>query len=79
VIAYGRGGALETVTDGVSGLFFKEQSVDSLLKAVDRFESKTWDPKSVSDSVEGFASQHFKSKLRHFLEEAWKAHRGMLA
>jgi glycosyltransferase involved in cell wall biosynthesis len=38
VIALGRGGALETVDDGVTGVLFKEQSVQSLVAAIERFE-----------------------------------------
>ncbi len=74
VIAYGRGGALETVTDGVSGLFFEEQTVDSLVKTIQKFEKKKWDPEKVAESVVGFSSARFRSELRHFLEKAWKTH-----
>ena len=38
VIAYGKGGATETVIDGITGVFFKEQTEESLIDAVDRFE-----------------------------------------
>lgn len=38
VIAYGRGGALETVLEGETGLFFEEQVMGSLIEAVQRFE-----------------------------------------
>jgi len=38
VIAYGKGGALETVVDGVTGFFFDDQTVDSLMAAVERYE-----------------------------------------
>ncbi|ANT63263.1 glycosyl transferase (plasmid) [Salipiger sp. CCB-MM3] len=38
VIAYGRGGALDSVVDGLTGLFFEEQSVDALVDSVERFE-----------------------------------------
>ena len=38
VIAYGRGGARETVLDKITGLLFEEQTVDSLVDAVSRFE-----------------------------------------
>jgi glycosyltransferase involved in cell wall biosynthesis len=38
VIAYGKGGALETVIEGETGLFFQEQSANSVLDAVERFE-----------------------------------------
>ena len=40
VIAYGRGGALETVKDGETGCFFKEQTVESVVKAVCDFDAK---------------------------------------
>lgn len=39
VIAYGRGGALDTVVEGETGLFFHDQSVDGLVDAVERFEA----------------------------------------
>lgn len=42
VIAYGRGGALETVVENETGLFFLEQSVDAVIDAIERFES--WSP-----------------------------------
>ncbi|MCR5723548.1 MAG: glycosyltransferase [Treponema sp.] len=38
VIAFGKGGALETVVDGKTGLFFKEQTPESLIDALNRFE-----------------------------------------
>jgi glycosyltransferase involved in cell wall biosynthesis len=41
VIAYRAGGALETVVDGVTGLFFREQSTASLSEAVERFEDSS--------------------------------------
>lgn len=79
VIAYGRGGALETVENGVSGLFFDEQTPESLVNAVHRFEHQHWDHAAVAQSVKGFSSARFKAELRHFLENAWKQHRDMLA
>ncbi|MBY6005218.1 glycosyltransferase [Salipiger bermudensis] len=39
VIAYGRGGILDTVIDGETGLFFKDQSLEALIDAVERFEA----------------------------------------
>lgn len=40
VLAYGRGGALETVLGGKTGLFFPEQTVESLMECIQRFESQ---------------------------------------
>ena len=42
VIAYGRGGALETVIDGITGVFFSEQSVESFIEALQRFRANTF-------------------------------------
>src|SRR5439155_13122829 len=57
VIAFGRGGATETVVDGVSGLFFNEQTADSLVKAVIEFESGdvSWDPRTIRQNAERFS------------------------
>ncbi len=78
VLAFGRGGALETVKDGVSGLFFEAQSAEALEAAVQRFEAHSWDTEKVAESVQEFASARFKAELRHALDKAWKAHQSML-
>ncbi len=44
VIAFGRGGATETVIEGITGTFFHQQSTDSLIETLDRFESMSLDP-----------------------------------
>lgn len=64
VIAYGYGGATETVTDGVSGLFFYEQTVEAICDAISRFENMTFWPKEVRASVKHFAD--FDAKFLEF-------------
>lgn len=59
VIAYGCGGALETVTDGVSGLFFQQQTVESLIEAVTRGEAAKWDPNAIRRNAERFGVATF--------------------
>ncbi len=44
VIAYGRGGATETVVDGLTGVFFDEQSEEALIDAIARLERLPLDP-----------------------------------
>lgn len=78
VIAYGQGGALETVLPGVGGLHFKEQTLESLKNAIHRFERQAWSPVKVHNSVSHFGSSRFKSELRHEIESAWKAQLKML-
>ena len=75
VIAYGMGGALETVMDGISGLFFDEQTPESLTKAIRKFEKTDWNPALTSKSVEKFSAPRFRAELRHYLEDAWTEHR----
>jgi glycosyltransferase involved in cell wall biosynthesis len=61
VLAYGGGGALETVTDGVSGLFFEEQTVDALIEGVRRMErwAAEFQPELAVQSVQRFAPGAF--------------------
>ena len=61
VLAYGGGGALETITDGTSGLFFDEQTLESLIDGVQRLERwlPDFDPKLAVKSVRRFAPGAF--------------------
>src|SRR5207253_8232311 len=67
VIAYGAGGALETVTDGRSGIFFREQTTESLVEAMERFERLAFDPAVIRESVARFDVDPFKQQLRRFV------------
>lgn len=71
VIAYAHGGALETVHEGVSGLFFKEQTVESLIEAVERFQRTSFDPKQVRHSAEAFCETLFEQRLSEFVLKEW--------
>lgn len=59
VIAFGRGGATETVAPGESGLFFHEQTIESLLQAVAAFEDRHFDPVRVRANAEQFSRDRF--------------------
>lgn len=69
-IAYGRGGALETVVPGVSGLFFGEQSVEAVCDAVERFEREHFEPEVVRQQAERFSVEQFRTRFSDVLEEA---------
>jgi glycosyltransferase involved in cell wall biosynthesis len=71
VISYGQGGALETVIDGQTGLFFDEQTVESLTNAVVRFESHKWDPITCRRNAERFSAEHFRQRFENFVEYQW--------
>lgn len=69
VIAYGVWWALETVVSWKTGIFFGEQTPESLQKAIDQFESMTFDAKDIRKHAEQFDSKIFKEKLVSFIEE----------
>jgi len=69
VIAYGQGGALETVIDEVTGIFFKEQSLECLIEALQRFEklhSNFHIPNLVKNSRK-FERGNFIRQFREFI------------
>jgi len=71
VIAYGRGGARETVIGNETGIFFGEQNVESLISAVNNFE-KNQDAFSmavVRKNAERFGKERFKAEFKAFVEE----------
>ncbi len=59
VVAFGRGGATETVKDMVSGLFFEEQSPDSLIAAIEKAALQNWDHAAIRGRAEEFDVKQF--------------------
>ena len=70
VIAYGRGGVTETVSAGVSGLFFQEQSVLAIEQAIHKFEQLHFDAIVIKAQVEKFNVQRFTSEIVTVIESA---------
>lgn len=66
VIALGRGGALDTVIDGVTGVLFEDQSVDGLRAALTRFEAEfegVLDPAAIAAHAGNFGAAAFRAGL----------------
>jgi glycosyltransferase involved in cell wall biosynthesis len=63
VIAFGRGGALETVQDGATGIFFESQTVASLAEAMLRFERMSFDPAACRRNAERFDASLFRTRM----------------
>jgi glycosyltransferase involved in cell wall biosynthesis len=74
-IAYGRGGALESVIEGKTGVLFEEQTVDSLVDAILRSERCDYDSRVIRSHAEGFASANFTANLRRFVDTEYEAFR----
>jgi hypothetical protein len=66
VIAYGRGGALESVADGITGMFFPEQTVESLVDAVEAFEGMQLDPAAARRNSLRFSTANFEAGIREY-------------
>lgn len=63
VIAYGQGGALETVEHGITGILFDEQSVDSLTAAMEEAEATRFDPAACRANAERFDAAEFRRQF----------------
>ena len=76
VIAYKKGGYLETVQDGLNGIFFAEQKAEAIQEAVFQFEKKgvEWSAENIRESVLPFSSKEFRRKIELFVGEKLKAH-----
>ncbi|EWG75762.1 MULTISPECIES: glycosyltransferase family 4 protein [unclassified Enterobacter] len=77
VIAFGKGGALETVRpvgiENPTGIFFKQQTVTSLQDAIDEFEKtqSLFTPTACRENAERFSRARFDQEFRNFVEEKW--------
>jgi len=78
LITYGRGGAADIVLDGQTGVLFPEQSADSIIAAVTRFESLAIAPEDCRANAERFSRTAFRARFLELLRAAC-AERGMAA
>jgi glycosyltransferase involved in cell wall biosynthesis len=69
VIAYAGGGALDTIVEGVTGVFFREQKAESLADAVLRFDETAFDPATIRAHARSFDVTVFKEHLQAFIEK----------
>ncbi|NLG07465.1 glycosyltransferase family 4 protein [Candidatus Peribacteria bacterium] len=72
VIAYGQGGALDTVLDGVTGLFFAQQTIRSLHNALQRFDTLHFDPEQIRAHAQQFSGEIFRGRMRAMVDEIWQ-------
>lgn len=75
VIAYKAGGALEIIKEGVSGIFFEEQTVDSLIGALKHFKPENFEPEKIRQEAVQFDKEIFKQKINDFVKNCWEEHK----
>ncbi|HEY1074718.1 MAG TPA: glycosyltransferase [Patescibacteria group bacterium] len=69
VIAFGRGGASETVLDKKTGLHFAEQTADSLALAIEEFETLHFDAEYIGKHAQQFSSARFRQEITAFIQK----------
>lgn len=71
VIAYGRGGALDTVLDKKTGIFFKEQNAESLIEAVEKFDKfgVEYTKEQIKEYSEKFSVDRFKKEFKDYIDQ----------
>jgi glycosyltransferase involved in cell wall biosynthesis len=70
VIAFGRGGLTESVVEGVTGSFFKEQTVGAIVKAVYGFEKMQFNPHAIRLHAEKYGTNRFAAEFTAAVEAA---------
>lgn len=70
VIAYGKGGATESVQDGLSGLFFNELTPESLIAAVDKGAGFQFNTRDIRQVAEKYSPARFRSEVEKLVQKA---------
>lgn len=71
VIAYNGGGYKETVVNGETGVFFNEQSVESLISAIKKFEKLSIKPEDCIRQAQKFSKERFKKEIESFVKHVF--------
>ena len=74
VVAYGAGGALETVMEGRTGEFFDKPTVDSLMGVLSRFDDSRYSPTEMNSNAQRFGEAVFTKRFARFVETARSEH-----
>ena len=69
VLAYGDGGALETVIPGETGLFFRDPEPEAINAVVAEFERIEWNPARIRANAERFAEEKFITAMKALVDE----------
>ncbi len=78
VIAFKKGGATETIVEGVTGEFFDQQTEASLLKTVRAFRFDAYDPKRIQEHAKKFSTERFKKEIKEYVDRKYEEHKKQL-
>lgn len=68
VIAFKAGGALDTIIEGKTGIFFDKQDSQTLIKAVKKFDKMKFDKKYLLENAKKYSKEIFKNEFKKFVE-----------
>ncbi len=71
VIAFGKGGALETIQPGITGEFFHEQEWETLADAIIRFQPEKYNPEIIREHARQFDESVFRAQMQDLVERAY--------
>jgi glycosyltransferase involved in cell wall biosynthesis len=71
VIAYKSGGIVDTLQEGLNGLFFNQQMPDSLVNSIKYFEKniEDFDSYKIRDSIKSFSNKNFTRRIKNIINE----------
>ena len=68
MIAFGKGGALETILNKETGIFFEKQEVESLIESILEFEKLKFDTEIIYDHAQKFSKERFKKEILKYID-----------
>lgn len=79
VIAYGVGGATETVIPGKTGVLFHDQSWETVYQVLQEFDAEAWDSQAIRDWAERFSTERFKTRIKQYIDTKYAEHQNVQA
>jgi len=74
VIAYRAGGAMETVIENETGVFFDEQTPEAVIEVINNFDHKRFNPSKIREHALKFDTEIFKRNIKKYIEEKYSEH-----
>jgi len=75
VVAFGEGGVLDTVVEGLNGKFFREQTVEAVASALsDPALDASWDSEGMIQHARGFSRDRYRQEMDREIRHAWHKH-----
>jgi glycosyltransferase involved in cell wall biosynthesis len=71
VIAFQAGGALDAIQDGITGVFFNEQTMESMKEALSRFQQLTWNRSTIREKTQMFSRTNFRKRIAQTITDAY--------